>query len=107
MPTLIFSGTSHSGFDLKSKTSIFGKKNQRTSVTKEIVLYNGGDADSEVAGVYILGMNSDREEQGSCSFGSFKLLNCWDSNSSSTSNIRNGFVLKPQESRSFFCGTSS
>jgi len=102
MPTLIFSGTSHSGLDMKSKSSLFGKKTQRTSVTKEIVLYNGGDADSEVAGVYILGMNSDREEQGSCSFGSFKLLNCWDSNSSSTSNIRNGFVLKPQESRSFF-----
>ena len=103
MPTLLFSGTSNSGIKFKSKSSLFGKKIQRVSVTKEVVLHNGGDADSEVAGVYFLGMNSDREEHGSCSFGSFKLLNCWDiSSSKKFENIRNGFVLKPGESRSFF-----
>lgn len=104
IPTLLFSGTSSPSIDLGSKSSRFGKKIKRISVIKEVVLCNGGDADSKVSGVYISGVNSDGEKLVSCSHGSFTILNCWDTISFSErqGNIHNEFILKPGENRSIF-----
>ena len=108
MPTLLFSGSSNTEIDPGTKNSIFGKSNQHLSVVKEIVLHNGGDATSSIASVSLLRTSMDREKGGSCSNGSFRLLNCWDSMSHgenhriSEANIHAGFVLKPGENRSLF-----
>jgi hypothetical protein len=108
MPTLIFSGTSNTVVGSTTKHSLFGKTTQYLSVVKEVILLNGGDAASEIAAVSLFGMSIDREKQGSCSYGSFRLLNCWESMPSSKFfdvsdvNIQSGFVLKPGENRSLF-----
>ena len=107
-PTLLFSGASNTVIDSDSQHSIFGKSNRHLSVVKEIVLRNGGDITSEIAAVSLLDMSINGEQEGSCSYGSFRLLNCWDSiamienDGIFHANINSGFVLKPGESRSLF-----
>eukprot|EP00536_Pseudo-nitzschia_multiseries_P002791 jgi/Psemu1/283966/fgenesh1_pg.39_\ len=106
MPTLFFTGTSRTTTDFMPKTSLFGKRTQHLSVVKEVVLQNDGDRDSYIAMVSLGGMNDKIEEEGTCSYGSFRLLNCWEFSQNihffDDENIHSGFVLKPGENRSFF-----
>jgi len=108
MPTLIFSGTSNTVMNSGTKHSIFGKSTQYLSVVKEVVLHNGGDATSEIAAVSLFDTNIRKDQEGSCSYGSFRLLNCWESMPLSENidildgNIHSSFVLEPGESRSLF-----
>jgi len=109
MPTLFFSGTSNTVTDFIPKASLFGKMTQHLSVVKEVVLQNGGDNDSYISAVSLWGMNDVREEEVSCSYGSFKLLNCWEFvpnwehiRTFDAVNIQTGFLLKPGENRSLF-----
>jgi len=108
MPTLVFSGTSKAVVDSMTKNSLFSKRIQSMSVVKEVILKNGGDALSEIKAVSLLGMSIGTEKEGSCSYGSFRLLNCWESMPSGNNvsmigaNVHTGFVLKPGENRSLF-----
>lgn len=108
MPTLIFSGTSNTVIDSVTKHSLFGKNTEHLSVVKEVVLHNAGDATSKIAAVYLSGGSIGRKQEGACSHGSFRLLNCWKSMPSNKNidmfdvNIHSDFVLKPGENRSLF-----
>ena len=109
MPTLVFSGTSNTFIDTVTKHSLFGKRTQRLSVVKEIILQNGGDTPSEIIAVSIFGTGTHGKRGGPCSHGSFKLLNCWEAAMPTNANIdlvnanvHSGFVLKPGTNRSIF-----
>eukprot|EP00934_Nitzschia_sp_Nitz4_P004998 Nitzschia sp. Nitz4//scaffold14_size191712//27450//35452//NITZ4_001702-RA/size191712-snap-gene-0.126-mRNA-1//1//CDS//3329536864//4988//frame0 len=106
--TLIFSGSGTRATDGFRKI---------VPTVKHVLLRNGGDVAVAVKSIYLTSergelrrsRNPETVSLDACSIGSFRLLDCWESNQemyqvdgSTISNIRSGFVLEPGQSRSIF-----
>jgi hypothetical protein len=104
-PTLVFEGSAQ------------GNK-IRKSMIKEVLLHNGGDVALEIAVVYFADNNRVMEKRWpsrgvsseACIFGSFRLLNCYESSQMQfvdddgnfVENIHTGFKLLPGRNQSLF-----
>ncbi|CAJ1942456.1 unnamed protein product [Cylindrotheca closterium] len=101
--TLVFSGSSKPADPNESDSP-----QSPTSDIKEVVLQNTGDLEQSIRRIY-LADTKDNHESDPCTFGSFRLLNCWDSpqqgfvvNDWDVDNLHAGFKLSPGESKNFF-----
>ena len=106
-PALIFSGTS-SPDSLSGTARTSNGKIQHTSVIKEVVLHNGGDMPADIATIGFFSGSNPGAGPGSCSYGSFRLMNCWQSShkgwmdGKNTTNIHWGLTLEPGKNRTIF-----
>lgn len=103
--TLVFSGSG-------SETRESGKK--VLSAIKQVFVHNGGDVAVSIESVYLSSnsrspRNSGVAVFGSCAIGSFRLLNCWETEQESyqvgdnfVHNMHVGFELQPGQSRALF-----
>eukprot|EP00526_Cylindrotheca_closterium_P004158 CAMPEP_0113639450 /NCGR_PEP_ID=MMETSP0017_2-20120614/20692_1 /TAXON_ID=2856 /ORGANISM="Cylindrotheca closterium" /LENGTH=2345 /DNA_ID=CAMNT_0000550657 /DNA_START=114 /DNA_END=7151 /DNA_ORIENTATION=- /assembly_acc=CAM_ASM_000147 len=101
--TLVFSGTSTSAGPDESDSP-----RSPTSDIKEVVLQNTGDLEQSIRRIYMTDIMAVRVSD-PCTFGSFRLLNCWDSpqhsfvvNDWDVENLHAGFTLSPGESKTLF-----
>jgi hypothetical protein len=118
-PTLLFAGTSSKNQLGSSQSN--GSRWKFTSfpktVVKEVLVHNGGDVLVDIAYVYFADTSKIMDKRWppagiisqACSFGSFRLLNCWESdqrtfevNGETVQNVRAGFEIRPGEKRSLF-----
>ena len=116
-PTLLFPGSSSFWVETDSSEASWKAKQQPLPVVKEVLLHNGGDVMMDIVHVYFSDTINVLDKKwpstgvaaGACIFGSFRLLDCWESNQTED-NAENhimgkellGFKLKPGESRSLF-----